>query len=327
MQTETRCSWPGGITCALGTRLEKAIARVSSPAVVRFATDEILLAPAWSASDTALRDGIALLRQLTEREATAEAARAAMRNVTTRLAGRVKEARAQAIQHIPKAATAHDVLALRLAVLRLHDTLTRIAAALEEGGLDAGIISASGQRDLDVVVCTRLLELRVDLARSLGDELRAGGAPGAAAPTAANRAGAGHRDAAGGGRDAAASQRPAGRLGAPGAARGRSGRRYVVTARDGGIDLESVAGAKAANLAEAARVLGEKAVPAWFAVTDGAFQEVLDSPASAADGAPTLRAAIASILRDAAATSAARAVAIRTLFEASDAPATARRPR
>ena len=282
---------------------EKAIARVSSPAVVRFATDEILLAPAWSASDTALRDGIALLRQLTEREATAEAARAAMRNVTTRLAGRVKEARAQAIQHIPKAATAHDVLALRLAVLRLHDTLTRIAAALEEGGLDAGIISASGQRDLDVVVCTRLLELRVDLARSLGDELRAGGRQarllqlqriehvlGVETPGVPSRL-------------------------PPLPSRPTPPSPYIVTARDGGIDLESVAGAKAANLAEAARVLGEQAVPAWFAVTDGAFQEVLDSPASAADGAPTLRAAIASILRDAAATSAARAVAIRTLFE------------
>ena len=156
-------------------QVEKAIARVTDPAVVRFAAEEILLAPAWAATDRALRDGVALLRLLTEREATAEAARAAMRNVTTRLAGRVREARAQATQHIPMAATAHDVLALRLSVLRLHDTLTRIAAALEAGGLDPRIISASGQRDLDVVVCTRLLELRVELVRSLGDERRAGG--------------------------------------------------------------------------------------------------------------------------------------------------------
>jgi phosphoenolpyruvate synthase/pyruvate phosphate dikinase len=207
------------------------------------------------------------------------------------------------------AATAHDALALRLSVLRLHDTLTRIAAALEEGGLDPGIISASGQQDLDVVVCRRLLELRVDLARSLGDELRAGGRQarllqlqriehvlGVETPGPQGR---GDREQG---------------IGEKEEARARVQPPYIITARDGGIDLESVAGAKAANLAEAARVLGAEAVPAWFAVTDGAFQEVLDSPASAADGAPTLRAAIASILR-AAATSAARAVAIRTLFE------------
>ncbi len=156
-------------------QVEKAIARVTDPAVVRFAVEEVLLSPSWAATDRALRDGVALLRQLTEREATSGAARTAMRNVTLRLAGRVKEARAQATRHIPLAATAHDVLALRLAVLRLHDTLSRIAAALEEGGLDAGIIAASGQQDLDGVACKRLLELRVDLVRGLGDEVRAGG--------------------------------------------------------------------------------------------------------------------------------------------------------
>ncbi len=156
-------------------QVEKAAARVSEPAVVRFAVEEILLAPAWSATDRALGDGVALLRQLTAREATSDAARTAMRNVTTRLAGRVREARAQATLHIPAAATAHDVLALRLAVLRLHDTLTRIATALEEGGLDAGIVSASGQQDLDAVACKRLLELRGELARSVGGESPRGG--------------------------------------------------------------------------------------------------------------------------------------------------------
>ncbi len=62
-------------------------------------------------------------------------------------------------------------------------------------------------------------------------------------------------------------------------------------------------------------MLGEGAVPAWFAVTDRAFQDALDSPASPADGAPALRAAIEAILREASATNAARAAAIRRAFE------------
>jgi pyruvate,water dikinase len=91
--------------------------------------------------------------------------------------------------------------------------------------------------------------------------------------------------------------------------------RTIVTPRDGGVELESIAGAKAANLAEVARVLGERAVPAWFAVTDRAFQDVLDSPVTPAEGAPSLRAAIEAVLRDERATNAARAADIRRLFE------------
>ena len=76
-----------------------------------------------------------------------------------------------------------------------------------------------------------------------------------------------------------------------------------------------MAGAKAANLAEVGRVLQDEAVPAWFAVTDDAFQEVLDSPASAAEGAPALRAAIEAAVCGAAGTHASRAAAVSALFE------------
>jgi phosphohistidine swiveling domain-containing protein len=285
-------------------QLEKVVARVSTPAVVRFAVEEILLAPAWSATELALCDGVALLRQLSAREPTADAARAATRNVTMRLAGRVKEARAQATQHIPMAATAHDVLALRLSVLRLHETLARIAAALEGGGLDAGVVSAGGQQDLDGLVCRRLLDLRVELARSLGDERRAGGRQARMVQLARVE-------------EALGIEKPD-----PGTSRlkPRPPRdtlsRYTVTSRDGGIELEQIAGAKAANLAEVARVLGEASVPAWFAVTDQAFQDALDSPATAAADALTLRSAIGAALRDASLSHAARAAAIRGLFEA-----------
>ena len=291
-------------------QLEKVIARVTDPAVVCMAVEEVLLAPAWSATDLGLRDGVALLRQLAGRQETADAARSAMRHVTTRLAGKVKEARAQAVRCIPAAATAHDALALRLAALRPHDTLTRIAAALDAGGLDAGIISASGQRDLDIATHTRLLEIRVELARSASDESRRGGRRSRLAQLdrieqVLGIEGPGRR-----------SERERGKATADqGAAGVPSGTPYVVTARDGGIELEAVAGAKAANLAEVARVLGDEAVPGWFAVTDRAFQEVLDAPVCQAAGAPAVRTAIGTILRDARATHAGRAAAIRSLFE------------
>jgi pyruvate,water dikinase len=290
---------------------EKIVARISTPALVRFAVEEILLAPAWSATDLALRDGVALLRQLSTREATADATRAAARDVTTRLAGRVKEARAQATQLIPAAATAHDVLALRLSVLRLHDTLTRVAAALEGGGLDADIVPAGGQQDLDALACRRLLDLRAELARSLGDERRAGGRRARMVQLARIEEALGIEGP--GARGIGDRREASGQDGETGAADDLPRGRYLVTARDGGIELEPVAGAKAANLAEVARVLGDRFVPAWFAVTDQAFQDALDAPVAPA--ASTLRLAIETALRDASLSRAARAASIRRLFE------------
>jgi pyruvate,water dikinase len=271
--------------------------------------EEVLLAPAWSATDTALQDGVALLRQLASRDAVAGVARAATLNVTERLAARVRDARAQAVQSIPSAATPHDVLALRLAVRRLHDTLARVAGALEDGGLDAGVVAAGGQQDLDVLTCRRLLDMRVELVRSLDDERHAGGRH--ARLTQLQRVD-----------EVLGIERPRPRAAATGP-QGLPGRRvrpdagapYVVTPRDGGIDLESKAGAKAANLAEVARVLGAEYVPGWFAVTDDAFQDVLDLPAMSPAGATALRAAIDAVLRDGSIGPAAQSAAIRSLFD------------
>ena len=47
---------------------------------------------------------------------------------------------------------------------------------------------------------------------------------------------------------------------------------------DGGFELYSVIGWKAANLAEIERLGGRGLVPPWFVVTDRAFQEALDAP-------------------------------------------------
>ena len=288
-------------------QVEKAIARVAEPALVRFAVEEILLGPAWAGTTRALRDGVGLLRLLAGRAATADAARASVRHVTMRLAGRVREARAQATQHIPAAATAHDVLALRLAVLRLHETLRRVTAALEDGGLDAGVVGAGGQDDLDMLAVQRLLALREDLRQGLDDETRAGG-----------RRARGEQlrrvDEVLGTNAGLPSTPPPDRLMTPLRA-GKSCATYVLTSRDGGLELEAIVGAKAANLAEVARILGGESVPSWFAVTDRAFQEALDTPASGPDGAPTLRAAIDAILRDDSGTHAAHASAIRDLWE------------
>jgi phosphoenolpyruvate synthase/pyruvate phosphate dikinase len=69
------------------------------------------------------------------------------------------------------------------------------------------------------------------------------------------------------------------------------------------VNLTPLVGAKAANLAEAARVLGGDQVPRWFAITDRAFQEALEEPLernSGVSGGPrdplTVRLAIERVL-------------------------------
>ena len=74
---------------------------------------------------------------------------------------------------------------------------------------------------------------------------------------------------------------PFGRAGAPGGGGPRTARarRLVFDPGAGGLELRPFVGGKGAFLGEIARVLGNRAVPPWFAVADAAFQQVLATPA------------------------------------------------
>ena len=60
--------------------------------------------------------------------------------------------------------------------------------------------------------------------------------------------------------------------------------RWVLGPADGGVEIYTAIGWKAANLAEIERLAGRRLVPPWFVVTNQAFQEVLVSPLDKAMG-------------------------------------------
>ena len=60
--------------------------------------------------------------------------------------------------------------------------------------------------------------------------------------------------------------------------------RWVLGPADGGVEIYTAIGWKAANLAEIERLAGRHLVPPWFVVTNQAFQEVLASPLDKAMG-------------------------------------------
>lgn len=107
------------------------------------------------------------------------------------------------------------------------------------------------------------------------------------------------------------------------AVRDRLRNRRILGPEDGGFELYSIIGWKAANLAEIGRLGGRGLVPPWFVVTDRAFQEVLDSPldrnvegAEAAPGQPlTVKDAIDAILEREDANNAQKSRLIRQLWE------------
>jgi pyruvate,water dikinase len=102
---------------------------------------------------------------------------------------------------------------------------------------------------------------------------------------------------------------------------GWQGRR-VLWPEDGGLEMQPLVGWKAANLAEVGRLAPAGLVPSWFAVTDCAFREMLDSPvpvrasgANAGAASPgTLGSAIAAVLSRPGVTDAWKSAAIRDLW-------------
>ncbi|MCX6539971.1 MAG: PEP-utilizing enzyme [Acidobacteria bacterium] len=282
-------------------QLEKSIRRVSVPGLARYAVEELLGQLAGSETASTVHDGVALLRLLAENRDGGDAARMAIQQTTGRLASRIREAREQAVSLVPSCTTCHDVLALRLKVVRLQDTLMRVTAALDSGGLDAGVVGTGDGHDVDDMARARLCDLRDQLAGSLASGAGSGGWRPRLAQLRRLGAvvGLNHQQT---------------RLLAPERADDRSalGSRLIVTAGDGGLELERVAGAKAANLAEIARILGEGVVPDWFAVTVSAFQ--------AATG-PSGRQTIDAILRDSGIGADGQAAAIRAFWTRVEMPA------
>jgi pyruvate,water dikinase len=294
-------------------QLERAASRVANPALARYGVREILLGAAALAGAQHMDEAMPLLRVLLEDPRTGQAARDEVRDVTHALAGQVREARRLATVQLPSACTSHDALALRLNVLRPHRLLRCIASGLDRAGLDADVVSAGDQDDLDAMVVGRLTGIRDRLIASLSD----GGSPGGwSARLEQARSIDDLLDIHTADRPLIDGGRAAQRTGASALLRSL-GQAFAVGPDAGGVDLEPVAGSKAANLAEASRIIGAGHVPGWFALTDEALRAALDSVVESAapgGGRFALHEGIEQVLARSDLTIADRAAEIRDLW-------------
>jgi phosphohistidine swiveling domain-containing protein len=308
-------------------QIRKLLGRISDPVLARHAAHELLAGEVLSADAVGRAERAQLLSLLIANRAVGEAARDYLVELGQELALRHQALSDEARRRIPSSSSPAEVLARRLATLRLGQALESAAASLRECGVEPPAWAGSSASDVDRIALRRLEELRADRARSLRDLV--------AAPALDPRVrhvlrqlerldlvlGCPHDERLGRVRTRLAEQDEA--------VRGRHRHRRVVMAEEAGFELHSLVGWKAANLAEVERLGCGGLVPPWFVVTDRAFQEILDSPldrsAPGADAVPgvasTLREAVDAALARGDLDNLQKSARIRGLWEGMTLPA------
>jgi phosphohistidine swiveling domain-containing protein len=304
-------------------QIRKVLARLADPVLARHAAHELLLGEALSgdAAAAARPERTALLSLLLANHRIGRAARDYLVELTQELRQR-HEARAEETRRrIPTSVSPYEVLAQRLEMLRLRQTLEGASASLRDCGVALSVPDVSGAPGIEHLALQRLEDLRAERARTLCEAA----APPALDPRVRHLLREIERldlVLAPPGGDCLRLART--RLAEKDeAVRRKLGHRRVVTSDEGGFEIHALIGWKAANLAEVERLGGGGLVPPWFAVTDRAFEDVLDSPLdrlgpgkeAVPAGASTLHEAIDATLARGDVDNARKSARIRDLWE------------
>jgi pyruvate,water dikinase len=332
-----------GLLALRGRRLrarflvERILARLEDPVLATHAVEELLLGPPLAASPGMDTGNARLLALLLANRHVGPVARAALNDSAVELERRALASREAALLRIPTSSSVDEILALRQDVTRRHAALRDAATSLAAGGLgtspDAAdvieTIERAGRQRLETLRedATRLVRVAADRDADAGGDAVTIPAPAPVSPRLRH--------------DLRRLERINRILGQPPdplvtEARRRLARddqralasaihRDVLVSAECGFEMYPLIGWKAANLAEVERLSGSSVAPAWFAITDHAFQRVLDlrvggpaagagTPEDTAAGA-TLREAIDAVLRRHDLDNARRSAAIRALWE------------
>ena len=254
-------------------RLRVAIESLRDPGLAEFVAHEFVAGGSIPPEGLAAEAQRALLRALLANEAVGDAARERLDRVAREVVRSEAQARVRATEWLRDADSTAEVVALRLDVIHRREVADAARRALADAGLAALPEPAGGGPDaLDRAASAALHRIRRRLVGATSER----GIPGAMEGADRERLDAllrvsppRARATAG----AAARRRDADRAQCAGLAE-----RLVLEARDGGAALAPWIGPKAANLGEIQRVLGDDAVPAWFAVTDRALRRMLAVP-------------------------------------------------
>lgn len=275
--------------------LQRVLARLDRPALARHAARELLLAVRAPATPACRSEVGRLLRTLLENPRCGEVAAHTARELHAELSRRREALGHAARSAIPTAPGPFEVLQLRLAVRHVEQALVTVHSGLAQAGLPTDPIA--DWPEIDATARRRLVGLRREAASFL---LAASGDAGTWWRRTHMLATVENLDRVLGTEDGPPDRDRLGRvredLAARRAARlGELSEKRILTARDGGLELAPLIGAKGANLGEVARILGDERTPPWFAVTDAAFRTILRGGAGTAAATLGLHTAHASL--------------------------------
>lgn len=291
-------------------QLERLFGRIESPTLARYSIRELLSPPSAPERSPATAERHRLLGCLLSNPRCKKAARQAARQQLRALSVHNDAMLALALGSIPIAKNLFEVLFLRTRVLQIRAEFAEVSSLLQRWqiGREARAVGS----DVDGVTRCRLLDLHNEFVarlhqrhdpwklrqvlRSLTRLDSVLGAPGAEVRGATRLA------------RRAVEQAEAG-------VRSKLGSRRVLKPAEYGLELEPLIGAKASNLGEISRVLGANSVPAWFAVSDCAFREVLLRSQTTGPQGRSLQEAINGVLHQAELDPGRKAELIRELWQ------------
>jgi phosphohistidine swiveling domain-containing protein len=250
-------------------RLRRLLGDLEDPVVARWVVREMLLGDLVSVGVGGRADRAVVLGALLGNHRVGAIAQAFVERTAAELAQRLDSGLAEARRSIPNAKRLVEILQPRLDTLRLRSALVDAEECLAPGSVGPSVAENS---EIDTLARDSLLSLRGLLAadlegRSIADPhvrhlVRQLSRIDQVLPSSSSNrrrlAEVSHLLAA---RDDTVRRRVAAS--------------YVVRPGEGGLELTPLIGAKAANLAEIGRLLGNQLVPPWFAISDTAFREVL----------------------------------------------------
>jgi phosphohistidine swiveling domain-containing protein len=284
-------------------QIERLLDRLTDPMLGRHAVHEILMTEFLSSSNGGQGEKARLLSIILNNQNVGKTSLEYLRDLFKNLRIRYNRLVDQGFHIIQSSNDLYEILALRLEILRLRLTIERASACTDICGLDSISPDSHLTADIDRMVRRRLKFLREGLSQKLYAATALGG----------TNIGLHHLLRQIERLDLVLEtppelRAPIGLINSSIILKEKTSRQdiqdmLILWPEDGGIELFPLVGWKAANLAEADRLLDKAMVPQWFAVTNRALEEMMDQTIKSMPGqfdesgkSLSLRSSINSIL-------------------------------
>ncbi len=305
-------------------QIEKILTRLTDPVLACHAVHELLLGSFLIGSNVRTEEKAALIERALRNAHVGPTAGDHLRWIMDELQRRFETMCDKARRLIPASPSVFEIIQVRLDVLRTARSRTEAAACLRACGIAVPTPDANPVAEIDGLSLHRLCELRLQVLSVLGAV-----SGSSASPDVRHLLRRLERIEALTVRSEPLAHALRERIAEIDRLRNETlSERWIVGPEDGGWELHDLVGWKAANLAEAGRIMGSELIPPWFAVTDRAFRTILDGPLEdfvtrgpdIPESARCLGDVIESVLQQTRLDNAQKSARIRALWESVNLP-------